>query len=112
MSDGYASDTERLEVIDPMADLYCMTCYEVVRLGQSTLHRDVVHDGLMAPDIVPIQATMGEGFIAQASGMGHFSPHVWMDVDDHEMCGECGAVKVKPEDVPDSLVTDTERGER
>jgi hypothetical protein len=100
----------RLDAINPTTDHYCTTCYEVVRLGQSSSHREEVHDGELEPDIVPIHSAGGGEFVAQSDKMGHFSPHMWTQIDDHEVCAECGGVKVQPEDVPDDLIEERDGG--
>lgn len=40
-----------------------------------------------------------DGYLAQPAEMGHYSPHMWMEIDGMEQCGECGAVKI-----PDEMV--------
>jgi len=93
------------DAINPRTDQYCLTCYEVVELGGHQTHREEEHDGSMVPDIVSIHKD-GDDYVAQQDSMGHYSPHTWMDVDDHDMCGECGAVKIEDADVPDDLRDD------
>lgn len=94
-----SQNSNPLDQVDQFSDHYCMTCYEVVPIGQIEEHREEKHDGSMMPDIEKIHEE-SEGLIAQKDSMGHYSPHTWMEVDDHQMCGECGATVVKPEDVP------------
>ena len=98
---------KRDDAINPQVDQYCTNCYEVVPMGEISSHREEEHNGRMDIDLVPIHIE-GDGYIAQDSSMGHFSPHQFIDVDDHQMCGECGAVKIKTEDIPKELVE--ERG--
>ena len=38
-----------------------------------------------------------DGYVAQPDGMGHYSPHTWLDIDGMETCAECGAVKIPDE---------------
>lgn len=35
-----------------------------------------------------------DGYVAVPADMGHYSPHMWHEVDGRETCLECGAVKV------------------
>jgi hypothetical protein len=98
---GRSGRETALDAVDPQSDKYCMTCYEVIRFP-GTDHRDDIHNGDMMVDIVPIQES-SDGLIAKDSSMGHHGPHIWVTVDDHETCADCGGVKIKPSDVPDML---------
>ena len=83
---------------------YCTLCQEIVGTSPKK-HRDEVHDGNLQADIAPLENKDSDGrWIAKPEGMGHFTPHVWVDVDGQEMCGECGAVRIA-EDVIDQYVS-------
>ena len=85
--------------INATTDRYCTVCYQVV--SDPVTHRDKEHDSDYTIDIWQIEK-MGDGeYLAQGDDMGHFTPHVFMEVNDHEMCGECGAVKIKESDIPE-----------
>lgn len=101
------STSDGVDQIGPWSDHYCMTCYEVVPMGDIKEHREEVHDGSLMVDIVSIHRS-GEDYIAQDDSMGHYSPHQWIDVDDHEMCAECGAVIIQDGDIPQDLRQEAE----
>lgn len=97
--------TDLGELVKRESDHYCTNCYEVVPFGETQAHREEEHDGRFEIDIVPIHIE-SEGLLAQERGMGHFGPHQWIEVDDHQMCAECGAVQIERRDVSDELVAD------
>lgn len=66
---------------------YCTDCHEIVEIP----HRQDEHDGDMRPDLLQVTVE-GRNLIAIDEQMGHYSPHMWTDVDSEEMCVECGAV--------------------
>ena len=73
---------------------YCTVCQEIVGIHPQT-HRNEEHDGRPEVDVLPIEYQDADGrWIATSHGMGHFSPHVWIDVDGQDMCSECGAVRI------------------
>lgn len=94
------------QYLRPATDQYCMTCYEVVPLDEITTHRATIHDGSPDVDIVGIHKTP-DTYIAKDTDMGHTSPHRWLSIDNHDMCTECGAVKIKPDDLPTTVTTRT-----
>jgi len=94
------------EIVNPQTDQSCTLCYEVVPMGEIKSHREEVHEGRFADvEIVPIHKE-SKGLIAKARDMGHFSPHVFHEIDGHQMCGECGGVLVEERDVPEDLISE------
>jgi len=69
--------------------VYCEKCQDVHDSTDGCDHRFEKKNGVRKE---------GDYYIAQPPNMGHFSPHMWMDVDDMEVCGECGATKI-PKDM-------------
>ena len=104
--DNAMGDTERL-----YHHYYCTHCQEIVGVHPKE-HRDEEHDGRPEIDVHPIEEQDSDGrWIAKSSDMGHFTPHVWMDIEGQEMCGECGAVRIAEEVVERYVDTGTERSE-
>ena len=90
MSDGQSLDGTAY------GKLYCTKCRDLVD-ETSFEHREADHDGAEGPEIVPIVDRQDGQYIAQRDDMGHVTPHVWMDLEGHQMCGRCHAVKVPTE---------------
>lgn len=76
---------------------FCLECQEVVDIG----HASAEHDDPTV-DVYGIDraSASDSGYIASDRDMGHYSPHVWIEVDGLDMCGECGAVQVPEEVIP------------
>jgi threonine dehydrogenase-like Zn-dependent dehydrogenase len=72
---------------DIQAKYYCTRCDEIVEIP----HRKDEHDGDISIDLLQVTVE-GRDLVAIEDNMGHYSPHMWTDVDGHEMCVECGAV--------------------
>jgi len=86
---------------------YCTACKEIV--GNRPLeHRANEHDGDHLTGIHLIEdRDTDDRLIAVPSGMGHFTPHIWTDVDGQDMCAECGAVRISDSVVNDYLNSST-----
>jgi len=82
---------------------YCTVCKILTQ--NPVDHREDEHDGEWSIDINRVVSEEGGQWIAQDSDMGHYTPHMWVDVDGQDMCSECGAVKIA-EEIVDEYVGD------
>jgi len=71
-------------------------CYRCVDVHAST--SDCDHD---LGDKAGVERVDG-GYAAQPNDMGHYSPHIYMEIDGMEMCSDCQRVKIPEEMVPES----------
>lgn len=83
---------------------YCTDCQEIVGISPHD-HRDEEHDGDPMTDIYRITDEQDGHLLAKDDGMGHFTPHIWSEVDGVQVCSECGAVKldVAVDDLPEEI---------
>lgn len=78
---------------------FCDECKEVVG-SHPVEHRESEHDGNRIVDVLRITEKTPDGdYIAQDDSMGHFTPHIWIESDGLERCGECGAIKISDDQI-------------
>ena len=58
-----------------------------------------------------IQKQVNGSYLTQPADMGHFSPHMFIDVDGYEQCAECGATKIPEREVLSAGTAENEEGE-
>lgn len=79
--------------------VYCSRCIEVYESTNDCGHNLGAKMGVQRTD---------DGYAAQPDGMGHYSPHVYHEVDGMDTCLECGRVKISTEMVRNDRNNDTD----
>jgi rubredoxin len=68
--------------------VFCHVCQAVYEDTDGCEHNFDRKDGIRKDD---------DGYITDPDGMGHYSPCMFMEIDELEQCVECGATKLPAE---------------
>lgn len=72
--------------------VWCEICQEVQSGTDECRHGLAPKDGIMKD---------GDEYITNPADMGHYSPHMFIEVGGMQQCAECGATKIPAEMMDD-----------